>query len=147
MAAPAAAHATGEAVDRSARRPSGIPGTAASASTGGFRHRISGVGTGAIVIASTSTLARVRSASIFRKTWPTRTATRSLLARTTSTCSTSGIFAAEHPRSPCDISAPRRKTATDATKSVVRGPGRNSGRALRRPRSSIKRRYSRTPGE
>ena len=57
-AAPAAAHAVGDAVDGSPRWPSAIPGTAASASTGGFRHRTFGVGTGAIAIASTSTSVR-----------------------------------------------------------------------------------------
>jgi hypothetical protein len=36
MAAPAAAHAAGEAVDGSPRRPSAVPGAAAIASTGGF---------------------------------------------------------------------------------------------------------------
>ena len=46
-AAPAAAHAAGDAVDGSPRRPSAVPRSAASASTGGFRQRISGVGTGA----------------------------------------------------------------------------------------------------
>ena len=46
-AAPAAAHAAGDAVDGSPRRPSAVPGRAASASTGGFRHRTSGVGIGA----------------------------------------------------------------------------------------------------
>ena len=50
-----AAHAADDAVDGSPRRPSAVPGSAASASTGGVRHRISGVGTGAIAIASTST--------------------------------------------------------------------------------------------
>jgi hypothetical protein len=35
------------------------PGRAASASTGGFRHRTSGVGIGAMAIASTSTSVRV----------------------------------------------------------------------------------------
>jgi hypothetical protein len=49
------AHAAGDAVDGSPRRPSAIPGTAASASTGGLRHRTSGVGIGAIAIAWTST--------------------------------------------------------------------------------------------
>ena len=58
-AAPAAAHAAGDAVDASPRRPSAVPGRAASASTGGFRHRTSGVGTGAMAIASTSTSVRV----------------------------------------------------------------------------------------
>jgi hypothetical protein len=38
-AAPAAAHAAGGAVDGSPRRPSDVPGRAASASTGGFRHK------------------------------------------------------------------------------------------------------------
>ena len=54
LAAPAAAHAAGDAVDGSPRRPSAFPGTAAIASTGGLRHRTSGVGTGARAIASTS---------------------------------------------------------------------------------------------
>jgi hypothetical protein len=57
--APAAAHAADDAVEGSPRRPSAVPARAASASTGGFRHRISGVGTGAIAIASTSTSVRV----------------------------------------------------------------------------------------
>ena len=43
----------------SPRRPSAVPGRAASASTGGFRHRTCGVGIGAIAIASTSTSVRV----------------------------------------------------------------------------------------
>jgi hypothetical protein len=38
---------------------------------------MSGVGIGAIVIASTSTSVRIGSASIFRKTSPTRTVARS----------------------------------------------------------------------
>ena len=58
MAAPAVAHAADDAVDGSPRRPSGVPGTAAIASTGDLRHRTSGVGTGARVIASTSTSMR-----------------------------------------------------------------------------------------
>jgi hypothetical protein len=58
-AAPAAAHAADDAVDGSPRRPSAVPGRAASASTGGFRHRTSGVGIGAMAIASTSTSVRV----------------------------------------------------------------------------------------
>ena len=58
-AAPAAAHAADDAVDGSPRRPSAAPGRAASASTGGFRHRTSGVGMGAIAIASISTSVRV----------------------------------------------------------------------------------------
>ena len=53
-AAPAAAHAADDAVDGSPRRPSAVPGSAASASTGGFRHRTFGVGIGAMVIAWTS---------------------------------------------------------------------------------------------
>ena len=76
-AAPAAAHAADDAVDGSPRRPSAVPGRAASASTGGFRHRILGVGIGAIVIASTSTSVRAWSASIFRNTSPTRRVARS----------------------------------------------------------------------
>ncbi|MFK4035756.1 hypothetical protein ACI2LC_08160 [Nonomuraea wenchangensis] len=76
-AAPAAAHAAGDAGDGSPRRPSAVPRSAASASTGGLRHRTSGVGTGAAAIASTSTSARVRSASIFRNTSPTRRVARS----------------------------------------------------------------------
>ena len=48
-----------DAVDRSPRRPSAVPERAASASTGGFRHRTSGVGIGARAIASTSTSVRV----------------------------------------------------------------------------------------
>ena len=58
-AAPAAAHTAGEEVDGSPRRPSALPGRAASASTGGFRQRTSGVGIGAMAIASTSTSVRV----------------------------------------------------------------------------------------
>ena len=69
--------AADDAVDGSPRRPSADPGRAASASTGGFRHRTSGVGTGAIVIASTSTSVRVWSASIFKNTSPTRRVARS----------------------------------------------------------------------
>jgi hypothetical protein len=41
------------------RRPSAVPETAASASTGGRRHRTSGTGIGATAIASTSTSVRV----------------------------------------------------------------------------------------
>src|SRR6185437_9563325 len=82
---PAAAHAAGDAVDGSPRRPSAVPGRAASASTGGLRHRISGVWTGAIAIASTSTSVRVWSASTFRNTSPTRKVARSLWATTSST--------------------------------------------------------------
>ena len=58
MAAPAAAHAAGDPVDGPPRRPSAVPGSAAIASTGGLRHRTSGVGTGARAIASTSTSMR-----------------------------------------------------------------------------------------
>jgi hypothetical protein len=58
MAAPAAAHAAGDPVDGPPRRPSVVPGSAAIASTGGLRHRTSGVGTGASRIASTSTSMR-----------------------------------------------------------------------------------------
>ncbi len=54
MAAPAAAQAAGDAVDGSPRRPIVLPARAANARTGGSRHRISGVGTGASVMASTS---------------------------------------------------------------------------------------------
>ncbi len=54
----------------------------------GVRHNTSGVGTGASVIASTSRADRSGSASIFRNTSPTRTVTRSLFARTTSTAFT-----------------------------------------------------------
>jgi hypothetical protein len=55
----AAAHAAGDAADGSPRRPSAVPARAARASTGGFRHRTSGVGIGAMAIASTSTSVRV----------------------------------------------------------------------------------------
>ena len=58
-AAPAAAHAAPDAVNGLPRRPSVVPGRAASASTGGFRHRTSGIGLGARAIASTSTSVRV----------------------------------------------------------------------------------------
>ncbi len=54
-AAPAAAHAAADAVEGSPRRPSDVPETAASATTGGRRHRTSGTGIGATAIASTST--------------------------------------------------------------------------------------------
>lgn len=57
--APVAAHAADDAVDGWPRQPSALPGRAASASTGGFRHRISGIGIGAIAIAWTSTSVRV----------------------------------------------------------------------------------------
>ena len=57
-AAPAAAQAADDVVDGSPRWPSAVPGRAASASTGGRRHRISGVGTGTMAIASTSTSVR-----------------------------------------------------------------------------------------
>ncbi len=76
-AAPAAVHAADEAVDGLPRRPSADPRRPASASTGGFRHRTSGVGTGAIAIASTSTSVFAWSASIFRNTSPTRSVARS----------------------------------------------------------------------
>lgn len=55
---PAAAHAAGDAVDGSPRWPSAVPGGAASASTGGFRHKTCGVWIGAKAIASTSTSVR-----------------------------------------------------------------------------------------
>ena len=55
----ASAHAAGDEGDGWPRRPSAVPGRAASASTGGLRHRTSGVGIGAIAIASTSTSVRV----------------------------------------------------------------------------------------
>ena len=58
-AAPAATHAAGDEVVGLPRRPIAVPGRAASASTGGFRHRISGVGTGTMAIASTSRSMRV----------------------------------------------------------------------------------------
>ena len=58
-AAPAAAQAADDAFDGSPRRPSSVPERAASASTGGLRHRTSGVGIGAKAIASTSTSVRV----------------------------------------------------------------------------------------
>ena len=58
-AAPATAHPADDAVDGSPRRPSAVPGGAASASTGGFRHRTCGVGIGARAIASTATSVRV----------------------------------------------------------------------------------------
>jgi hypothetical protein len=58
-AAPAAAHATDDAGDGSPRQPNATPGRAASASTGGLRHRTCGVGIGAMAIASTSTSVRV----------------------------------------------------------------------------------------
>jgi len=48
------------------------PWRAASASTGGFRHKTSGVGIGALRMASTSTSVRAWSASIFKITSPTR---------------------------------------------------------------------------
>ncbi|WP_238543764.1 hypothetical protein [Nocardiopsis alba] len=54
MVAPAAAHAAGDPVEGPPRRPSVAPGSAAIASAGGSRHRISGVGTGASDITSTS---------------------------------------------------------------------------------------------
>ena len=47
MAAPTAAHADDDAVDGSSSTPSAAPRTAASASTGGLRHRTFGVGIGA----------------------------------------------------------------------------------------------------
>jgi len=58
-AAHAATHAADEAVDGSPRWPSAVPRRTARASTGGFRHRIPGAGTGAIVIAATSASVRV----------------------------------------------------------------------------------------
>src|SRR3954452_20250205 len=97
-AAPAAAHAAHDAVDGSPRRASAIPGRAASASTGGFRHSTSGVGTGAIVIASTSTSVRVWSASIFKNTSPTRRVARSPWATTTSIEFTSTMIAGMYDR-------------------------------------------------
>ncbi|HEY2507602.1 MAG TPA: hypothetical protein VGI58_13895 [Streptosporangiaceae bacterium] len=47
-----------DVADGSLSRPSAVPGSAASASTGGFRHRTCGVGIGAMAIAWTSTSAR-----------------------------------------------------------------------------------------
>ena len=76
MAAPAAAHAAGDAADGSPRRPSALPGTAAIASTGGSRQRIAGVGIGAMAIARTSTSACAGSPSTFRNTSPTRSVAR-----------------------------------------------------------------------
>ena len=80
MTAPAAAHAAADAVDVPSTRPSARPGTAATASTGCLRHRIPGVGTGAIAIASTSASVRDWSPSIFRNMSPTRSVTRWLFA-------------------------------------------------------------------
>jgi hypothetical protein len=57
-AAPAADQAADGAIDGSPSRPSGVPATAPSASTCGFRHRTSGVGIGASAIASASTSRR-----------------------------------------------------------------------------------------
>ena len=86
-AAPAAAHAAGDPVAGPPRRASVAPGSAATASTCGLRHRTSGVGTGASDIASTSASIRAGSASTFRNMSPTRRVARSEWATTTSTSS------------------------------------------------------------
>ena len=93
MAAPAAAHAAGDAVEGSQRWPTASPGRAASASAGGLFHRIFGVGIGTIDIAPTSTSVRVGSPSIFTNTSPTRSVARSSWATTIRTFSTSAIIA------------------------------------------------------
>jgi hypothetical protein len=58
-AAPAAAYAAAEAVDGSWEAAECLPRRAASASTGGFRQTMRGVGTGAIAIAAISRSVRV----------------------------------------------------------------------------------------
>ena len=57
--APLFTAAADEALDGSPRCPRAVPGTVWSASTGGCRHRISGVGTGTMALASPSTSVRV----------------------------------------------------------------------------------------
>lgn len=136
--APAAVQAAGPAVERSPSRPRGVPRSAASASTDGWCHSTSGVGTGAVLVASASNAVRAGSASTLRNISPTRSVVRSWCPTTTSTSSTPVSLAHEAERLPpvCRGAAGGASSSAEPGRARLSGatPG-PGGAAARAPRA------------